>query len=179
MSSPAKMQTVGEATGSIKGVFQSTFSSLANSLSLPQLRDSFFQNIIYIIMVIIILIGILVYIQMVGTTSVNPLSLPPTKEVRKIEIQKVVEGFDMEQSGGLEDSSTNIDLVGGMGRLFNIGNGGDGDLYENNYDNMYHGQYDNMYSDNSDNSHILDELTELTTDIFHNDPPIRNKRNND
>ena len=179
MSSPAKMQTVGEATSSIKGVFQSTFSSLANSLSLPQLRDSFFQNIIYILIVIVILVGILVYIQMVGTSGVNPLSLPPTKEVRKIEIQKVVEGFDMEQSGGLEDSSTNIDLVGGMGRLFNIGNGGDGDLYENNYDNMYHGQYDNMYSDNSDNSHILDELTELTTDIFHNDPPIRNKRNND
>ena len=49
MSSPAKMQTVSEATGSIKGVFQSTFSSLANSLNLPQLRDSFFQNIIYIL----------------------------------------------------------------------------------------------------------------------------------
>ena len=95
MSSPAKMQTVGEATSSIKGVFQSTFSSLANSLSLPQLRDSFFQNIIYILIVIVILIGILVYIQMVGTSGVNPLSLPPTKEVRKIEIQKVVEGFDV------------------------------------------------------------------------------------
>ena len=46
MSSPAKMQTVGEATSSIKGIFQSTFSSLASSLNLPQLRDSFFQNII-------------------------------------------------------------------------------------------------------------------------------------
>jgi hypothetical protein len=168
MSSPAKMQTVGEATSSIKGVVQSTFSSLANSLNLPQLRDSFFQNIIYILIVIIILVGILVYIQMVGVDSVNPLILPPTKEVRKIEIQKVVEGFDMEQTGGLEDSSTNIDLVGGMGRLFNIGSGADGDLYENNYDNMYHGQYDNLYSANS---HILDELTELTTDVFHNDPP--------
>ena len=49
MSSPAKMQTVGEATSSIKGVFQSTFSGLANTLKLPQLRDSFFQNIIYIL----------------------------------------------------------------------------------------------------------------------------------
>jgi hypothetical protein len=176
MSSQAKMQTVGEATSSIKGVFQSTFSSLANSLSLPQLRDSFFQNIIYILIVIIILIGILVYIQMVGVDSVNPLSLPPTKEVRKIEIQKVVEGFDMEQHGGLEDSSTNVDLVGGEDRLFNIGSGQDGDLYENNYDNMYHGQYDNQYSSNS---RILDELTDLTTDVFHNDIPRKNKRNND
>jgi hypothetical protein len=176
MNSPAKMQTVGEATGSVKGVFQSTFSSLANALQLPQLRDSFFQNIIYILMVIIILIGILVYIQMVGMTGVNPLSLPPTKEVRKIEIQKVVEGFDMEQNGGLEDSSTSIGLVGGVDRLFNIGSGEDGDLYENNYDNMYHGQYDNLYSASS---HVLDDLTDLTTDIFHNDQHKKNKRNND
>ena len=176
MSSQAKMQTVGEATGSIKGVFQSTFSSLANSLSLPQLRDSFFQNIIYILIVIVILVGILVYIQMVGMIGINPLSLPPTKEVRKIEIQKVVEGFDMEQNSGLEDSSTNVNLVGGIDGLFNIGSGQDGDLYENNYDNMYHEQYVNQYSSNS---HILDELTELTTDVFHNDAPIKNKRKND
>jgi len=168
MSSPAKMQTVGEATSSIKGVFQSTFSGLANTLNLPQLRDSFFQNIIYILIVIIILVGILVYIQMVGMNSVNPLNLPPTKEVRKIEIQKVVEGFDMEQSGGLEDVSTNVGLVGGVN--------GDGDLYENNYDSLYHGQYDNLYS-NSGN--LVDDLTDLTSDVFHNDPPKKNKRNND
>ena len=61
MSNAVKMQTVGEATSSVKGVFESTFSSLAKSLSLPQLKDSFFQNIIYILMVIVILIGILVY----------------------------------------------------------------------------------------------------------------------
>jgi hypothetical protein len=168
MSSPAKMQTVGEATSSIKGVFQSTFSGLANTLKLPQLRDSFFQNIIYILIVIIILVGILVYIQMVGMNSVNPLNLPPTKEIRKLEIQKVVEGFDMEQSGGLEDSSTNVGLVGGVN--------GDGDLYENNYDSLYHGQYDNLYS-NSGN--LVYDLTDLTSDVFHNDPPKKNKRNND
>ena len=156
MSSPAKMQTVGEATSSIKGVFQSTFSSLASTLNLPQLRDSFFQNIIYILIVIIILVGILVYIQMVGMNSVNPLNLPPTKEVRKIEIQKVVEGFDMEQNNGIQDSSASIDLAGGVYR----------DLYENNYDSLYHGQYDN-------------DLTDLTSDVFHNDPPKKNKRNND
>jgi hypothetical protein len=176
MSSPAKMQTVGEATSSIKGVFQSTFSSLANTLNLPQLRDSFLQNIIYILIVIIILVGILVYIQMVGMNSVNPLNLPPTKEVRRIEIQKVVEGFDMEQSGGLEDVSTNVDLVGGVDGFFNIGSGKDGDLYENNYDGLYHGQYDNLYSANSS---LLNDLTDLTSDVFHNDPPKKNKRNND
>ena len=176
MSSPAKMQTVGEATSSIKGVFQSTFSSLANTLNLPQLRDSFFQNIIYILIVIIILVGILIYIQMVGMNSVNPLSLPPTKEIRKIEIQKVVEGFDMEQNGGLEYFSTNVDLVGGVDRLFNIGSGEDGDLYENNYDSSYHGQYDNLYSANGT---LLDHLTDLTSDVFHNDSPKKNKRNND
>ena len=170
MSSPAKMQTVGEATSSIKGVFQSTFSGLANTLNLPQLRDSFFQNIIYILIVIIILVGILVYIQMVGMNSVNPLNLPPTKEIRKLEIQKVVEGFDMEQSGGLEDVSTNVGLVGG------VNGDGDGDLYENNYDSLYHGQYDNLYS-NSGN--LVDDLTDLTSDVFHNDPPKKNKRNND
>ena len=170
MSSPAKMQTVGEATSSIKGVFQSTFSGLANTLKLPQLRDSFFQNIIYILIVIIILVGILVYIQMVGMNSVNPLNLPPTKEIRKLEIQKVVEGFDMEQSGGLEDVSTNVGLVGG------VNGDGDGDLYENNYDSLYHGQYDNLYS-NSGN--LVDDLTDLTSDVFHNDPPKKNKRNND
>lgn len=172
MSSPAKMQTVGEATSSIKGVFQSTFSGLANSLSLPQLKDSFFQNIIYILMVIIILVGILVYIQMVGTTSVNPLSLPPTKQVKKIEIQKVVEGFDMEQSSGLEESASNIDLVGGVNRNENIGTGGDGDLYENIYDSQYHGLYDNLYSANND---MLDDLA---SDVFHNDPPKKNKKFN-
>jgi hypothetical protein len=150
MSSPAKMQTVGEATGSIKGVFQSTFSSLASSLNLPQLRDSFFQNIIYILIVIIILIGILVYIQMVGVNSVNPLNLPPSKEIKKIQIQKVVEGFDMEQNGGLEDFSTNIDTVSG-------GVGGEGNIY----DNSYHEQYDSLYSNHDT---ILENLTDLSSE---------------
>lgn len=142
MSSTAKMQTVGEATGSIKGVFQSTFSSLANSLNLPQLRDSFFQNIIYILIVIIILIGILVYIQMVGVNNVNPLSLPPTTEVKKLEIQKVVEGFDMEQNGGLEDSSTNIEVVGG----------GE-DVYGNNYNNLHDDSVLEILTDLSSETH--------------------------
>lgn len=109
MSTPVKVQTVGEVSSSVSGVVQSTFSSLASSLNLSQLRDSFLQNIIYILIVIIILIGILVYIQMVGTTSVNPLNLPATKEVKKIEIQKVVEGFDMEQHRGIEEHADNYD----------------------------------------------------------------------
>ena len=162
MSSTAKMQTVGEATSSIKGVFQSTFSSLANSLNLPQLRDSFFQNIIYILIVIIILVGILVYIQMVGVSNVNPLNLPPSKEVKKIEIQKVVEGFDMEQNGGLEDFSTNIQVLGG-------GVGQEGNMYDNNYDSLYHEQYDNLYSNHDT---ILENLTDLSSESHK-----KNKRN--
>ena len=162
MSTPAKMQTVGEATSSIKGVFQSTFSSLASSLNLPQLRDSFFQNIIYILIVIIILVGILVYIQMVGVNNVNPLNLPPTKEIKKIEIQKVVEGFDMEQNGGLEDFSTNIQVLGG-------GAGEEGNMYGNNYDNLYHEQYDNLYSNHDT---ILESLTDLSGESHK-----KNKRN--
>ena len=159
MSTPAKMQTVGEATSSIKGVFQSTFSSLASSLNLPQLRDSFFQNIIYILIVIIILVGILVYIQMVGVNNVNPLNLPPSKEVKKIEIQKVVEGFDMEQNGGLEDFSTNIQVLGG-------GVGEEGNMYDNNYDNLYHEQYDNLYSNHDT---ILENLTDLSSESHKKD----------
>jgi len=159
MSTPAKMQTVGEATSSIKGVFQSTFSSLASSLNLPQLRDSFFQNIIYILIVIIILVGILVYIQMVGVNNVNPLNLPPTKEIKKIEIQKVVEGFDMEQNGGLEDFSTNIQVLGG-------GAGEEGNMYDNNYDNLYHEQYDNLYSNHDT---ILENLTDLSSESHKKD----------
>ena len=159
MSTPVKMQTVGEATSSIKGVFQSTFSSLANSLNLPQLRDSFFQNIIYILIVIIILVGILVYIQMVGVNNVNPLNLPPSKEVKKIEIQKVVEGFDMEQNGGLEDFSTNIQVLGG-------GVGEEGNMYDNNYDSLYHEQYDNLYSNHDT---ILENLTDLSSESHKKD----------
>ena len=162
MSTPAKMQTVGEATSSIKGVFQSTFSSLASSLNLPQLRDSFLQNIIYILIVIIILVGILVYIQMVGVSNVNPLNLPPSKEVKKIEIQKVVEGFDMEQNGGLEDFSTNIQVLGG-------GVGEEGNMYDNNYDNLYHEQYDNLYSNHDT---ILENLADLSSESHK-----KNKRN--
>jgi hypothetical protein len=160
MSNAVKMQTVGEATSSAKGVFESTFSSLAKSLSLPQLKDSFFQNIIYILMVIVILIGILVYIQMVGTTSVNPLSLPPTKEVKKIEIQKVVEGFDIEQTGGLEESAHDMNDMGNE----------HGNLYNGVFNNIYNSPYNNI---SGGDDHLLDEMT---TDIHHDDSMQYNKK---
>jgi hypothetical protein len=143
------MQTVGEATNSITNVFQSTFSSLASSLKLPQLRDSFYQNIIYIFIAIIILVGILVYIQMVGTTHINPLSLPASKEIKKIEIQKIVEGFDMEQNGGIEEFAGNIG---------DMGVGGGGDLYD-----TVHDPHNN-------------DIAELTTDMFHSDEPNNHNR---
>ena len=163
MSNAVKMQTVGETTTSIKGVFESTCSSLAKSLSLPQLRDSFFQNIIYILMVIVVLIGILVYIQMVGMNSVNPLSLPPTKEVKKIEIQKIVEGFDVEQTGGLEDSAHDVNDINDME---NEG----GNLYNGVFNNIYNSPYNNIYGGDD---HLLDEMT---SDIHLDDSMQNNKK---
>ena len=94
-NSPANIQTVGQASSSISSVFKSTFSSLANTLGLPELRDSFFQNIIYILIMIIILVGILVYIQMVGPDGNDPLNSPPTRVIKKVEIKKIVEGFNV------------------------------------------------------------------------------------
>ena len=94
-NSPAKIQTVDEASSSISSTFKSTFSSLANTLGLPELRDSFFQNIIYILIMIIILVGILVYIQMVGPDGNDPLNSPPTRVIKKVEIKKIVEGFNV------------------------------------------------------------------------------------
>jgi hypothetical protein len=165
MNSPAKMQTVGEATSSVTNVFKSTFSSLATSLNLPQLRDSFYQNIIYILIVIIILVGIMVYIQMVGTTHINPLNLPPSKEIKKIQIQKVVEGFDMEQNGGIEEFASNINTV-------EAADGGSGNLYSSAYDGAYDGAYEQQYG----NVHGGNDMTELTTDLFDIDEPKDSRR---
>ena len=154
MDTPAKMQTVGEATSSIKGVVESSFSSLAKALKLPQLRESFLQNIIYILISIVILIGMLVYIQMVEAVGMNPLNPPPAKEIKKIEIQKVVEGFDMEQTGGLEESATHID------------NNHVGNLYENNYDDVYQLQNSSFHGGASE------DLAGLSNDVFHNDDHV-------
>ena len=112
MSSQQNVQTVGEATSSISQVVQSSFTSLANMLGLPQLKESFFQNIIYILIVIIILIGILVYIEMVGSSGSNPLSSPPTTEIKKIEIKKIVEGFDVDSGFNTTVYMSPIDEVG-------------------------------------------------------------------
>ena len=93
-SNQEQAQTFGEAKTSIIDVIQSSFTSLAKMLGIPQLKESFYQNIIYILIVIVIMVGILVYIQMVGLESKSPLFSAPTKEVKQIEIKRVVEGFD-------------------------------------------------------------------------------------
>lgn len=131
-----KMQTLDEAKSSVTGVVQSSFSSLAKMLGLPQLKESFYQNIIYIFMVIVIMIGILVYIQMVGgddngAISNNPLFAPPTKEVKKIEIKRIVEGFEF--------GSIDIDSAASVENNGNDGNDGNNDL---------HNAYVETYADN-------------------------------
>jgi hypothetical protein len=159
MNSPTKIQTVGEATSSIKGAVGSTFDSLANLLNISQLKDSFFQNIIFIFIVIIILVGILVYIQMVGVNSVNPLNLPPSKQVKKIEIQKVVEGLDMEQYKGIEN---NAETINTLGRISNYDYFGDNvDISqsiddENLYNNVYIPQYKETYMNQYENNNSDD-----------------------
>ena len=125
-NSQAKIQTVSEAESSISSATKSTFASLANTLGLPQLRDSFFQNIIYILIMIIIFIGILVYIQIVGPTGNDPLNSPPTREIKKVEIKKIVEGFE------IADSSTNnfVNSAMPIGEQFDNGhNHNDTDLH--------------------------------------------------
>ena len=123
-----KMQTLDEAKSSVTGVVQSSFSSLAKMLGLPQLKESFYQNIIYIFMMIVIMIGILVYIQMVsgddnGAISNNPLFAPPTKEVKKIEIKRIVEGFEFGSRDIDIDSAASVENNG------NDGNDGNNDLH--------------------------------------------------
>jgi hypothetical protein len=111
------MQTFDEAKSSITGTFQSSFASLAKMLGIPQLKESFYQNIIYIFIVIVIMVGILVYIQMVTAdnnpiVSNNPLFAPPTKEVKKIEIKRIVEGFSMDETTDVSSSAADINDSG-------------------------------------------------------------------
>ena len=173
MNSPTKIQTVGEATSSIKGVVGSTFDSLANLLNISQLKDSFFQNIIFIFIVIIILVGILVYIQMVGVNSVNPLNLPPSKQVKKIEIQKVVEGLDMEQYKGIENNAETINTLGRISNYDYFGDNvditqsiDDENLYNNVYIPQYKETYMNQYENNNsdDNNDDDDENNDENKD---------------
>jgi hypothetical protein len=55
------------------------------------------------------MVGILVYIQMVGLESKSPLFSAPTKEVKKIEIKRVVEGFDANVGfGGIDTTAAPV-----------------------------------------------------------------------
>jgi len=108
-----QVQTFGEAKTTILSSIQSSFASLAKMLGIPQLKESFYQNVIYIFIVIIIMVGILVYIQMINATSKNPLFAPPTKEVKKVEIKKIVEGFDANVDFGKTDICNAVDLHDG------------------------------------------------------------------
>ena len=110
---------------------------------------------------------------MVGTTHVNPLNLPPSKEIKKIEIQKVVEGFDMEQNGGIEEFASNINTVGEMGETYNAIDGGSGNVYSSVYDNLYEKQYTSVIGGNGNGGN---DISDLSTDLFHTDSPNDNTR---
>ena len=126
-----QVQTFGEAKTSIIDVIQSSFTSLAKMLGIPQLKESFYQNIIYILITIVIMVGILVYIQMVGATDTDPLFSPPTKEVKQIEIKRVVEGFDT-NTGFYGVDTTAAPVNEGDNNMYG-GDGGDGgDDYDHN-----------------------------------------------
>jgi len=135
-NSPAKIQTVGEASSSISSTVKSSFSSLANMLGLPELRDSFFQNIIYILIMIIILVGILVYIQIVGPDGNDPLNLPPTRVIKKVEIKKIVEGFDITDHS-TDSIATHADTMG------------EHDEHNYNHDDIHLAHSDEHYETNS------------------------------
>jgi hypothetical protein len=105
-----QVQTFGEAKTTILTSVQSSFASLAKMLGISQLKESFYQNIIYIFIVIVIMVGILVYMQIVGAESNNPLFAPPTKEVKKVEIKKIVEGFDTDTDFGSKDIGSAADV---------------------------------------------------------------------
>ena len=105
-----QVQTFGEAKTTILSSIQSSFASLAKMLGIPQLKESFYQNVIYIFIVTIIMVGILVYIQMINATSKNSLFAPPTIEIKQVEIKKIVEGFDANVDFGSTDISSAADL---------------------------------------------------------------------
>ena len=60
-------------------------------------------------------VGILVYIQTVGPQGNDPLNSPPTREIKKVEIKKIVEGFE------LSNASTNS-VAGGAFMLEEFNN---------------------------------------------------------
>jgi len=140
MNSQQNIQTVAEASTSISEVVQSSFTNLANMLGLPQLKESFFQNINYILMAIIILIGILVYIEMTGSSGNDPLNSPPTKEIKKVEIKKIVEGFDVDSGFNSTENTSAVDEVGIIENYAN-----------NNSDNSNNNFLDDYLNNNNDN----------------------------
>jgi hypothetical protein len=153
MSSPQNVQTVGEASSSIGQVVQSSFTSLANMLGLPQLKESFFQNIIYILIVIIILIGILVYIDMIGSSGNDPLNSPPTKEIKEVEIKKIVEGFDVDNGFNSTENTAGVDEVGIVENYTN-------DSYDNSSNNFL----DDYSGGSVQKKHIKKHKTPITVE---------------
>ena len=101
---------------------------------------------------------------MVGVNSVNPLNLPPSKQVKKIEIQKVVEGLDMEQYKGIENNAETINTLGRISNYDYFGDNvdisqsiDDENLYKNVYIPQYKETYMNQYENNNDSDNDDDD----------------------
>lgn len=87
------MQSFSSAKESISGGLKSTFESIFNALKIPYLVKSFDENVIYILMVLIIMIGLLVYMQIKNGDALDKNG-KKGQIIKEVEIKKVREGFE-------------------------------------------------------------------------------------
>lgn len=90
------MQSFSSAKDSITGTVKSTFENIFNALKIPYLVSSFKENFMYILMVMIIIVGLLVYIKIKNGNSLDKNG-KKGQIIKEVEIKKVSvgkEGFD-------------------------------------------------------------------------------------
>lgn len=98
----SQTQTFQSAKTQIFSNIKESFSSLASLFYIPQLKKSFDENVIYILLIIIILIGFLVYIQMSNGSNAVAKALnedQPTKIIKEVEIEPFSQSDSKEKYG--------------------------------------------------------------------------------